>query len=190
MGRLSDFLDADWARLAALSNTRPRQRGLRHALSPRFAPVVLVRTAQCLYMAGWSRLAKLPALVNFVLFGIEVPPRISIGPGLVLMHTQGTVLGAATIGANVTLYHQVTLGAVEMDFAYTPTLRPIVGDGVVIGVGAKVLGGLTLGHGSVVGANAVVLKNVPTGYVAIGVPARNLSPKAERFHGPIRDQEE
>ena len=181
MSRLSDLLDSDWARLNSLAAATLRQRRPHHAFSPRFAPVTLVRTAQCLHATGWQRLAKLPALVNFVLFGIEVPPRIPIGPGLVLMHTHGTVLGAASIGANVTLYHQVTLGAVEMDFAYTPTLRPIVGDGVIIGVGAKVLGGLTLGHGSVVGANAVVLKNVPPGYVAIGIPAKNLPPKSERL---------
>jgi serine O-acetyltransferase len=173
----------------SLAGFAMRQRRAHHAFSPRFAPVTLVRTAQCLHATGWQRLAKLPALVNFVLFGIEVPPRIPIGPGLVLMHTQGTVLGAASIGANVTLYHQVTLGAVEMDFAYTAMLRPIIGDGVVIGVGAKVLGGLTLGNGSVVGANAVVIKNVPPGYVAIGVPARNLSPKGERSRGPTMEQE-
>jgi serine O-acetyltransferase len=97
------------------------------------------------------------------------------------MHTQGTVLGAASIGRNVTIYHQVTLGAVVMDFAYSHELRPIVGDGVVIGVGAKVLGGLTLGNGSVIGANAVVLKNVPSGHLAIGIPAKILPPKSERI---------
>jgi serine O-acetyltransferase len=183
MGRLSIFLDVDWARLATLSNTTLQPRGFRHAFSPRFTPVVLVRTAQCLYESGWSRLAKLPAFVNFVLFGIEVPPRLPIGAGLVLMHTQGTVLGATSIGENVTIYHQVTLGAVSMDFAYTPTLRPIIGDGVIIGVGAKVLGGVTLGHGSMVGANAVVLKDVLPGHVAIGIPAKILSPKCERLQG-------
>lgn len=184
MGRLSDLLDADWARLAVLAKTRPKPRGIRHALSPRFAPVVLIRTAQCLHLAGWPRLAKLPALVNFILFGIEVPSRISIGPGLVLMHTQGTVLGAASIGKNVTIYHQVTLGAVTMDFEYISALRPIVGDGVVIGVGAKVLGGLTLGNGSMVGANAVVRQNVPAGHVAVGIPAKILPPKSERRKVP------
>lgn len=183
MGRLSQLLDADWARLNTLAGAPPQQRRLLDSFSPRFAPVALVRTAQSLHASGWPRLAKFPALVNFVLFGIEVPPRIPIGPGLVLMHTQGTVLGAATIGANVTLYHQVTLGAVEMDFSYTPSLRPIVGDGVIIGVGAKVLGGLTLGHDSMVGANAVVLKNVPPGHVAVGIPAENLAPKSERPQG-------
>jgi serine O-acetyltransferase len=181
MGQLSEFLDADWKQLAVISNNTLRSRGLRHALSPRFAPVVLIRLAQCLYSSGWLRLSKIPALVNFVLFGIEVPPRLPIGHGLVLMHTQGTVLGAASIGRNVTVYHQVTLGAVVMDFAYSHELRPIVGDGVVIGVGAKVLGGLTLGSDSVIGANAVVLKNVPSGHVAIGIPAKILPPKSERL---------
>lgn len=190
MRKLSEILDVDWARLNTLAGAESRKRRLLHAFSPRFAPVALIRTSQCLYASGWTRLAKLPALVNFVLFGIEVPPRIPIGPGLVLMHTQGTVLGAASIGRNVTIYHQVTLGAVAMDFAYTPTLRPIVGDGVVIGVGAKVLGGLTLGNNCVVGANAVVLKNVPPGHIAIGIPAKTLPPKSERREGACMELEE
>jgi serine O-acetyltransferase len=187
MGQLSDLLDTDWARLAVLSNVEMKPRRLLHSLSPRFAPVVLIRTAQCLYAAGWQRLAKLPALVNFVLFGIEVTPRMPIGPGLVLMHTQGTVLGATSIGRNVTIYHQVTLGAVTMDFGYTPTLRPTVGDDVVIGVGAKVLGGLTLGRGSVIGANAVVIKSVLPGHVAVGIIAKTLPPKSERHKGSNLD---
>ncbi|WP_082150991.1 serine O-acetyltransferase [Chromobacterium sp. LK1] len=188
MSVLSDLLDADWARLCLLSGGGLRPRLWRHVLSPRFAPVLLIRTAQCLHAANWPRLAKLPALVNFVLFGIEVPPRMHIGPGLVLMHTQGTVLGAATIGANVTLYHQVTLGAKDIDFTYTMSMRPIVEDGVVIGSGAKVLGGVTLGQGCVVGANSVVLNDVPVNYVAVGIPAKNLPPEAERSHEPTIDQ--
>jgi len=174
MSRLSSILDADWARLAHLSGAALRRRRFRHAFSPRFAPVTLIRLAHVLHAAGWSRLAKLPALANFVVFGIEVPPRLEIGPGLVLMHTQGTVLGAARIGANVTLYQQVTLGAKVMDFAYTPALRPVVEDEVVVSAGAKVLGGLTLASRSVVGANAVVLEDVPADHLAVGVPARNI----------------
>ncbi len=180
MGQLTEFLDADWVRLSVLSNGPNRPRRFLNTFSPRFAPVALIRLAQCLYAAGWFRLAKLPALANFVVFGIEVPPRIPIEHGLVLMHTQGTVLGAASIGKNVTIYHQVTLGAVAMDFAYTASLRPILGDDVVIGVGAKVLGGVTLGNGCVVGANAVVVKNIPPHHVAIGVPAKILLPKSQR----------
>ncbi len=179
MGQLSTYLDADWARLVVLAETRPRPRGVRHVLSPRFAPVVLIRTAQCLYASGWTRLAKLPALVNFVVFGIEVPPRLTIGPGLVVMHTQGTVLGANSIGNNFTVYHQVTLGAKSMDFTYTLTKRPKVGNNVIVSVGAKVLGGIILEDGCVVAANAVVLKDVPAGFTAIGIPARNVVKKSE-----------
>jgi serine O-acetyltransferase len=191
MSRLSDLLDADWARLGELSGAPPRPRRMRHAFSPRFAPVALIRAAQCLQMSGWARLAKLPALANFVLFGIEVPPRLPIGPGLVLMHTQGTVLGAAAIGANVTLYQQVTLGAKDMDFAYTLSLRPTVEEGVIVSAGAKVLGGLTLGQGCVVGANAVVLEDVPPGHVAVGIPARHLPPRSARARtdAPVTDQD-
>ncbi len=177
---LSQLLDADWARLAVLAGRVPSRRRIWHVLAPRFAPVCLVRLAQCSHMAGWSRFAKLPALLNFVLFGLEVPPKLPIGPGLVLMHTQGTVLGAASIGANVTIYQQVTLGAREIDFDYTFSLRPVVEDRVVVSAGAKVLGGIVLGQDSVVGANAVVLKNVPSGHVAIGIPAKILPAKSER----------
>lgn len=179
MMSFSQLLDADWARLAFLAGAEPRHRRLWHAFTFRFAPVALVRSAQCLYAAGWTRFSKLPALVNFVLFGLEVPPRLPIGPGLVFTHTQGSVLGAASIGANVTLYQQVTLGAREMDFAYTLPLRPVLEDEVVVSAGAKVLGGVVIGKGCTVGANAVVLSDVPPGYVAIGVPARNLPPKNE-----------
>lgn len=177
MLRISQILDSDWKRLNQLAVLPLTKRRLTHSFHPRFAPVVMIRIAQILHQTGKIRLAKLTALVNFVIFGIEVPPRLAIGPGLVLMHTQGTVLGAASIGENVTIYHQVTLGAAVMDLSYTLTLRPIVGDGVVIGVGSKVLGGLTLGQDCVVGANAVVLKNVPPKHLAIGIPARSISQK-------------
>jgi len=178
MSQLSEYLNSDWARLTKLSGARYSKRRLWHSCSPRFAPVFLVRVAQRLHEKGWRRLAKLPALFNFCFFGLEVPPRMPIGRGLVIMHTQGTVLGAVAIGSNVTIYHQVTLGARELDFAYTLSMRPIVEDEVILGVGAKVLGGIVLGKACVVGANAVVLKDVPPENVAIGVPARNLSPKS------------
>jgi serine O-acetyltransferase len=185
MMNLSDFLDADWARLTSLSQAPLRPRRLWHSFTPRFAPVSLLRFAQFLYSTRWKRLAKLPALANFILFGLEVPPRTKIGPGFVIMHSQGTVIGAANIGSNVTIYHQVTLGARDIDFTYTLSQRPIVEDGVVIGAGAKVLGGVTLGSDCIIGANAVVVKDVPPSYVAVGIPARNLPPKTSRFRVPV-----
>jgi len=170
--RLKDYLDADWRRLHEFAGMEMPRRTLLRMASPRFAPVLLLRLAQCLHTNGWPRLAKLASLANLVLFGLEVPTRLEIGAGLVLPHSQGTILGAARIGSNVTIYQQVTLGAQLADFHYNPALRPSVGAGVIITAGAKVLGPVRLGDESIVGANAVVLTDVPPGAVAVGVPAR------------------
>ena len=169
---LRDLLNADWDRLELLSNEHPRPRGWLSALNPRFAPIVLLRIAQSLHTCGWRRTAKLFSLLNVVLFGLEVPARLSIGPGLIIPHAYGTVLGASAIGANVTIFQQVTLGATEVDFGFDPGTRPVVEDGVTIAAGAKVLGRVTLGAGCTVGANAVVLTDVPSRRLAVGVPAR------------------
>lgn len=171
-----ELLDADWARLCALSAQVGRRRRWTSAFSPRFAPVWLLRTGQALWAGGWPRLAKLPGLLNAVLFGLEVPARLPIGPGLVIAHTYGTVLGAARIGAGVTIFHQVTLGARAADFHFDPALRPVVEDGVTLSAGAKVLGPVMLGEGCTIGANAVVLDHVPPGALAVGVPARIVGP--------------
>lgn len=177
--RLREYLDADWARLSTLSSPNFRKRRASDALHPRFAPVVVLRCAQVLHTKGWCRVSKLFSLLNVILFGIEVPATLEIGPGLILPHTQGIVLGAASIGRNVTIYQQVTLGALEADFRFDPSLRPTVEDDVVLAAGAKVLGGVRVGSGSTVGANAVVLCDVPAQHLAAGVPAR-VQPKAPK----------
>ena len=110
--------------------------------------------------------------INFFAFGIEVSVRCPIGPGLFLPHTQGTVIGAWRIGANATIFQGVTLGAKEIDFKYAENSRPTVGDDVTIGSGAKVLGGITLANKVRVGANSVVLTNMPEGVLAVGAPAQ------------------
>jgi serine O-acetyltransferase len=168
----SNLLDKDWERLCELANKSPRKRRVQNLLSPRFLPVVLIRISHKLHNCGWRLLAKIPALINFTVFGIEVPPRLQIGPGLVIMHTYGTVLGARLIGANFTVYHQVTLGAKDIDFDYNPSKRPTIESNVIVCVGAKVLGGVTIGDDCIVGANAVVLQDVPPRSTAVGVPAR------------------
>ena len=169
---LRNLLNADWDRLEFLSSECPRPRRWHSALNPRFAPIVLLRIAQSLYARGWRSTAKVFSLLNVVLFGLEVPARLPIGPGLIIPHTHGTVLGASTNGANVTIFQQVTLGATAADFKYDADTRPVVQDGVVLAAGAKVLGRVTLGTGCTVGANAVVLIDVPAGRLAVGVPAR------------------
>lgn len=168
----AELLDADWGRLSCLRGVPGCKRGWGSYFHPRFTPVVLIRTAFILNQKGWSRLSKVTSLLNFLIFNIEVPASLRIGPGFVLPHPQGSVLGAREIGSNVTIFQQVTLGAKAADFSYDPLLRPLVEDGVTISAGAKVLGQLTLASGCVVGANAVVLSDVPEGTVAVGVPAK------------------
>jgi serine O-acetyltransferase len=158
---------------------KPAPCGLRLWLgmvSPRFIPVLLCRIAHTLYLHRLSPLAKMVSLVNFFAFGIEISVRCPIGPGLFLPHTQGTVIGAWRIGANATIFQGVTLGAKEIDFTYTELSRPTVGDEVTIGSGAKVLGGISIANRVRVGANSVVLSNIPEGVLAVGAPARIISP--------------
>ena len=138
---------------------------------PRFGPVAILRCAQALHANGWTRLAKLCSLFNVIVFGLEVPASLQIGPGLFIAHTNGIVLGPARIGKNATIYQQVTLGALEADF-FDASSRPVIEDDVTLAAGAKVLGSIVVGSGSTVGANAVVLADVPPGHVAVGVPAR------------------
>jgi serine O-acetyltransferase len=123
---------------------------------------------------------KLFSILNFIIFGIEVSPRCHIGKGLFLPHSQGTVIGAYSIGENATIYQGVTLGARELDFGYSKEVRPVVGNGVTVGAGAKVLGGITLGDQCKVGANAVVLKSVAAGRSVVGIPAEEI-PQARKF---------
>lgn len=153
----------------------PAPSGLRLWLgmvSPRFIPVFLCRAAHALHLRRLSTFAKIVSSINFFAFGIEVSVRCPIGPGLFLPHTQGTVIGAWRIGANATIFQGVTLGAKEIDFKYAENSRPTVGDDVTIGSGAKVLGGITLANKVRVGANSVVLTNMPEGVLAVGAPAQ------------------
>jgi serine O-acetyltransferase len=170
--KLKEYLNADWARLCALLGRPGTQRSLISHFGPRFAPVTILRFAQVAHVHGYLRLAKLFSLANFILFNLEVPARLYIGPGIVIPHPQGTVLGACSIGENATIFHQVTLGGRVADFEYDPNKRPRVGHNVTISVGAKILGPLHLGDGCVIGANAVVLCDVPPASIAVGVPAR------------------
>ena len=172
---LLSYLAADLRRARVLHGSADGVPGLRlwlGVLSPRFVPVLLCRLAHSFYRLKLGLLAKAVSLLNFFLFGIEIAVRCPIGKGLFLPHTQGTVIGAWSIGENATIFQGVTLGAKELDFSYQESSRPTVGDDVTIGSGAKVLGGLTLGAGSRIGANAVVLDSVPTNVVAAGVPSR------------------
>lgn len=174
--KLLAYLSADLLRAQEIIHgNRAKSSGFVFWLgvfSPRFFPILLCRLAYWFHLLRLSPIAKLFSLINFALFGIEIAVRCPIGRGLYLPHTQGTVIGAALIGENVTVFQGVTLGALEVDFSYSDAKRPTVGNGVIIGSGAKVLGGVTLGDCSRVGANAVVLMDVPSEKLAVGIPAK------------------
>lgn len=173
---LRSFLAADLRRARVLLNGSadnvPSLRLWLGVLSPRFLPVLLCRLAHCFYCLKLVPIAKAMSLLNFFLFGVEIAVRCPIGKGLFLPHTQGTVIGAWRIGINATIFQGVTLGAREIDFSYSEQSRPIIGDGVTVGSGAKVLGGLFVGDGARIGANSVVLQSIPAHALAVGVPAR------------------
>ncbi len=129
----------------------------------------------------WTHNLKLPARwlsqVARVLTGIEIHPGATIGPRLFIDHGMGVVIGeTAEIGADVTMYHGVTLGGVSLE----PGKRhPTIEDRVVIGAGAKVLGAITIGRNSRIGANAVVVNNVDPDSVVVGIPGKPIKRKSQ-----------
>ncbi|MDU3831813.1 serine O-acetyltransferase [Gemella haemolysans] len=119
--------------------------------------------AHKLYIKGWHTVARLLAKRARRKTGIEIHPGAKIGKGLFIDHGMGVVIGeTAVVGDNVTMYHGTTLGGTTLD----PVKRhPTIGDNVMIGAGAKVLGNITIGKNSKIGANAVVKHSVPDGTI-------------------------
>lgn len=135
------------------------------------------RVSHALWQFGAHTPARALSSVVRAVTGVDIHPEAQIGRRVFIDHATGVVIGqTAQVGNDVVIFHGVTLGGVAM----TPGKRhPTVGDHVMIGAGAKVLGPITVGTGVKIGANAVVVKEVPCGNVAIGVPAR-LLPKPEK----------
>ncbi|NCC79741.1 MAG: serine O-acetyltransferase [Clostridia bacterium] len=122
-------------------------------------------------------LARLISQLSRWMTGIEIHPGAKIGRRLFIDHGMGVVIGeTATIGDDCTIYHGVTLGATDCD---APKRHPDLGDRVMIGAGAKILGPIKIGDDAKIGANSVVLKSVPSGATAVGTPARILIRKNE-----------
>lgn len=124
------------------------------------------RVAHALYQMRLFFLARLMAEISRLLTGIEIHPGATIGRRLVIDHGMGVVIGeTAVIGDDCIIFHGVTLGGLKFD----PVKRhPTVGNKVMIGTGAKVLGPITVGDGALIAANAVVTKDVPPGTTMVG----------------------
>ena len=125
----------------------------------------------------WQRDIRLAAralsALTHALTGVDIHPGAVLGDGLFIDHATGVVIGeTAEVGAQVTLYQGVTLGGTSLNKGKR---HPTVGDRVTIGAGAKVLGPITIGHDSRIGANAVVVRAVPPNSVVVGVPGQVIS---------------
>lgn len=128
------------------------------------------RISHWLWRHHFKLLGRINSQIMRSLTGIEIHPGASIGPGFFIDHGMGVVIGeTAEVGKNVTLFHGVTLGGVSTEKGKR---HPTIEDNVVIGTGAKVLGAITIGKNSRIGANAVVVKPVPPNSVVVGVPGQ------------------
>jgi serine O-acetyltransferase len=145
---------------------------------PGFHAMLFHRAAHRLWKAGFKWLARLVSHFSRWLTGIEIHPGATIGRRFFIDHGMGVVIGeTAEIADDCTLYHGVTLGGTSWNKGKR---HPTLGKGVVVGAGAKILGPILVGDGARIGSNAVVVKEVPAGATAIGIPARIV--EAEDSH--------
>ena len=136
------------------------------------------RMSHWLWGAGFKWLARLSSTLARWFTGIEIHPGAAIGRRVFIDHGMGVVVGeTAEIGDDCTLYHGVTLGGTSW---HKGKRHPTLEAGVIVGAGAKILGPITLGAGAKVGSNAVVVKDVPAGATAIGIPARILDAEQDK----------
>src|SRR6476469_8545876 len=129
-----------------------------------------------LWRANFRWLARWLAHWGRFLTGIEIHPGATIGRRVFIDHGMGVVIGeTAEVGDDTTLYHGVTLGGTSWNKGKR---HPTLGRGVVVGAGAKILGPIHVGDGAKIGSNAVVVKDVPAGATAVGIPGRIVEPEA------------
>lgn len=127
---------------------------------------LLFRISQWLAKAHLHILALVLAKLNSFLTGATISPSAQIGPGFAILHSTGVVIHKSVqAGKNLIIEHQVTLGSVRRK-------APVLGSNIYIGAGAKIIGAVRVGNNVKVGANAVVVKDIPDGATAVGIPAR------------------
>jgi serine O-acetyltransferase len=149
---------------------------------PGFHAVLIYRLAHWFWARGWHLTGRFLSHLGRVLTGVEIHPGAKIGRRLFIDHGMAVVIGeTAEIGDDVTLYQGVTLGGTSL---HQGKRHPTLADGVIVGSGAQVLGGFTVGAQARVGANAVVLAEVPPGVSVVGIPAKPVAPRT-----PVRPED-
>src|SRR4051812_1387193 len=175
--------------IAAVHERDPAARGVSSAeilvAWPGMHALLSHRIAHALHDAGIPFAPRSMAYASRALTGIEIHPAARIGDGFFIDHGAGVVVGeTAEIGDDVTLYQGVTLGGTG--FA-AGKRHPTVADNVTIGSGAKLLGPITIGHGAKIGANSVVIHDVPANSTVVGNPGHPVRVDGERPEGPDAD---
>ena len=141
------------------------------------------RLAHWMWRRGWLTTARFVSHLSRFVTGVEIHPAARLGDGLFIDHGMGVVIGeTAEIGENVTLLQGVTLGGTSLK---REKRHPTLGDNVVVGAGAKILGAFTIGAGSRIGAGSVVVREVPENSVVVGVPGRVTYRNGQRVKGQI-----
>lgn len=158
-------------------------------LYPGLHALISHRIAHAIWNFRLRFLARYLSQISRFITGIEIHPGAQIGDGLFIDHGMGVVIGETTIiGNNVTLFQGVTLGGTGKE---TGKRHPTLGNNVVVGTGAKVLGNITVGDNTYVGANAVVLRSVPSNTTVVGVPGHITKKDGKRVdpmdHGGVSD---
>src|SRR4051812_12765762 len=175
--------------VAAVHERDPAARGVNSLEVllhwPGVQAVLAPPVAHALQDAGVPMAPRAIAYVARSVTGVEIHPAANVGDGLFIDHGMGVVIGeTADVGANVTLYQGVTLGGTG--FA-TGKRHPTLGDNVTIGSGAKLLGPIEVGHGAKVGANSVVITDVPPNSTVVGNPGHVVRVDGRRPEGPDAD---
>lgn len=168
------------ARRLSLSYAGSTARAVAEALlfNNGFQAVVLYRIARWLKVHRVPVLAPLVSRLNLWLTGVDVNPTAEIGPGLLISHGTGLVIGgAARIGEDALILHGVTVGSLSPSRVGT---MPVIGDRAFLGAGAKIVGGVTLGDDVVVGPNAVVTEDVPDGSRVLSAAGIQVVPRTPK----------
>ncbi|NCO82745.1 MAG: hypothetical protein COZ31_10730 [Nitrospirae bacterium CG_4_10_14_3_um_filter_44_29] len=146
---------------------------------PGFHAIFLHRINHLLWNLGLPVIPRFLSHIGRFLTGIEIHPAAKIGPGLFIDHGMGVVVGETTeIGENVLLYQGVTLGGTGKEKGKR---HPTLGNNITVGAGAKILGAIKIGNNSIIGANSVILKDVPDNSISVGVPGRITKKKVVRM---------